>query len=157
MVVPAHPRFPACKTCPARRALFGISDQLHVRDYPRLRAGLPCHAASGPGGPHLLWGVFSCRKIAGTNYWSQHAWGNALDLFPKDSRDNDEIAGAAVTQATKRTFANRGRKLDLSNVIDHLNGRIWTPGTGWHEYNGTVGPHVHVQAAPIKTGTPACA
>ena len=76
---------------------------------------------------------------------------------PQDSKYNDEIARAAVTQATKRTFANRGRKLDLSNVIDHLNGRIWTPGTGWHEYNGTVGPHVHVQAAPIKTGTPACA
>ena len=75
----------------------------------------------------------------------------------KDSRNNDEIARAAVPQATKRTFANRGRKLDLSNVIDHLNGRIWTPGTGWHVYNGTVGPHVHVQAAPIKTGTPACA
>ena len=102
-------------------------------------------------------GVFSCRKIAGTNYWSQHAWGNALDLFPTNNKYNDEIARAAVTQATKRTFANRGRKLDLSNVIDHLNGRIWTPGTGWHEYNGTVGPHVHVQAAPIKTGTPACA
>jgi len=62
-------------------------------------------------------GVFSCRKIAGTNYWSQHAWGNALDLFPTDSKYNDEIARAAVTQATKRTFANRGRKLDLSNVI----------------------------------------
>jgi hypothetical protein len=43
-------------------------------------------------------GVFSCRKIAGTNYWSQHAWGNALDLFPKDSKYNDEIARAAVTR-----------------------------------------------------------
>ena len=85
-------------------------------------------------------GVFSCRKIAGTNYWSQHAWGNALDLFPTDGKYNDKIARAAVTQATKRTFANRGRKLDLSNVIDHLNGRIWTPGTGWHEYNARSAP-----------------
>src|SRR4029450_6117043 len=33
---------------------FDISDQLHVRDYRRLRAGLPSHAASGQGGPHLL-------------------------------------------------------------------------------------------------------
>lgn len=102
-------------------------------------------------------GVFNCRKISGTNVWSQHAWGNALDLFPTESRFNDEIARAAVTQATKRTVANRGRKLELSNVIDHLNSRIWTPGTGWHDYSGSVGPHVHVQAAPIKTGTPACA
>jgi hypothetical protein len=102
-------------------------------------------------------GVFSCRKIAGTTYWSQHAWGNALDLFPTKPGYNDDIAKAAVTQATKRTVANRGRKLELSNVIDHLNSRIWTPTTGWHEYGGTVGPHVHVQAAPIKTGTPGCA
>jgi len=102
-------------------------------------------------------GVFSCRKIAGTDTWSQHAWGHAVDLFPTEPRFNDEIAKAAVIQATKRTVANRGRKLELSNVIDHLNSRIWTPGTGWHEYSGTVGPHVHVQAAPIKTGKPACA
>jgi hypothetical protein len=101
--------------------------------------------------------VFACRKIAGTNYWSQHAWGNALDLFPKENKYNDEIADAAVYQAKHRTVANRGRKLDLSNVIDHLKSRIWTPGTGWNPYGGTVGPHVHVQAAPIKTGTPPCA
>jgi hypothetical protein len=41
---------------PGKEVHFDISDQLHVRDYPRLRAGLPCHAASGQGGPHLLWG-----------------------------------------------------------------------------------------------------
>jgi hypothetical protein len=102
-------------------------------------------------------GVYSCRKISGTNYWSQHSWGNAVDLFPELVRHNDDIAKAAVTQATKRTWANRGRKLELSNVIDHLNSRVWTPGTGWHPYNGSVGPHVHVQAAPIKTGQPPCA
>jgi hypothetical protein len=147
----------ACQNYPTLGGVRDLSYLLHVRDDPRLWAGLPCHAASGPGGPHLLWRGLQLPQIAGTNYWSQHAWGNALDLFPTNSKYNDEIARAAVTQATKRTFANRGRKLDLSNVIDHLNGRIWTPGTGWHEYNGTVGPHVHVQAAPIKTGTPACA
>lgn len=102
-------------------------------------------------------GVFNCRKISGTNFWSQHSWGNAVDLFPKDGAFNNDIAEAAVRQAKKRTWANRGRKLQLSNVIDHLNRRIWTPGTGWHPYGGTVGPHVHVQAAPIKTGTPGCA
>lgn len=102
-------------------------------------------------------GVFTCRKIAGTNVWSQHAWGNAVDLFPKDAKHNDEIARAVVYHAKHRTVANRGRRLELSNVIDHLNGRIWTPGTGWHEYSGTVGPHVHAQAAPVRTGTPHCA
>jgi hypothetical protein len=38
-------------------------------------------------------GVFSCRKIAGTNYWSQHAWGNALDLFPRTARTTTRSRG----------------------------------------------------------------
>jgi hypothetical protein len=106
--------------------------------------------------------VFACRKIAGSTVWSQHAWGNALDLFPfpqstNISRDCQNIAEMAVYQAKHRTRANRGRKLALSNVIDHQNRRIWEPGKGWRAYTGTHGPHVHVQAAPIKTGNPPCA
>jgi hypothetical protein len=55
-------------------------------------------------------GVFSCRKIAGTKYWRQHAWGNALDLFPKDGKYNDEIAKAAVRLCSRSRggLPNRG-------------------------------------------------
>jgi hypothetical protein len=105
-------------------------------------------------------GVFNCRYISGTHTPSQHAWGNASDLFPKAKYDAaeacDRIARAVVRQATKPTVANRGRKLAVSEVIDHQNGRIWTPERGWREYTGTRGPHVHVSGAPKKTGTPPC-
>jgi hypothetical protein len=107
-------------------------------------------------------GVYNCRRIAGSTTFSQHAWGNAVDLFPKGGPENaDEacarIARAVVRQATHRTLANRGRKLAVAEVIDHQAGRIWTPSRGWHAYSGTRGPHVHVSGAPLRTGTPPCA
>jgi hypothetical protein len=62
-----------------------------------------------------------------------------------------------VYQAKHRTKANRFRKLDVAEVIDHDGRRIWTPSQGWHDYNGTTGTHIHVSAAPLKTGRPPCA
>lgn len=108
-------------------------------------------------------GVFACRKIDGSHVWSQHAWGNADDLFPKGQEYGEkrarchDIANAVVYQATHRTKANRFRKLDVARVIDHENRRDWTPHDGWTEYSGTTGLHVHAEGSPTKTGTPPCA
>lgn len=113
-------------------------------------------------------GVFNCRTIAGTSTYSQHAWGNAIDLFPSSAgakvefqgnvnRELRAIADAVVMHTTKRTLANLGRKLAVSQVIDHNNRRIWTPSEGWHTYTGALGTHVHVSGAPLRSGTPACA
>lgn len=113
---------------------------------------------------HIAYGaVYNCRKISGSSSWSQHSWGNAVDLFPKtgndvaDARDRRIIAAAAVYQATHRTRANRFKKLDVAEVIDHDGRRIWTPEYGWHAYGGTTGNHVHVSGSPLKSGTPPCA
>ncbi len=111
---------------------------------------------------HIAYGqVFSCRKIAGSDSYSQHAWGNAVDLFPKgpsgdDAKDRRIIAHTVVWQATHRTAANRGRKLAVAEVIDHDARTIWTPEKGWHDYAGSTGDHVHVSGAPLRTGTPPC-
>lgn len=109
-------------------------------------------------------GVFVCKKIVGSNSWSQHSWGNAADVFPKPNsqpsyvqKELRQIADGFVYQAKHRTKANRFRKLDIAEVIDHDAGRIWTPSQGWHPYGGTAGPHIHVSGAPLKTGRPACA
>jgi len=107
-------------------------------------------------------GVYNCRVISGTSSWSQHAWGNAVDLFPDppvmdDQADLRAIARAVVAQATHRTIANRGRRLQVARVIDHDAGVQWTPAAGWHGYSGTAGPHVHVEGAPARSGTPPCA
>jgi hypothetical protein len=108
--------------------------------------------------------VFVCKKIVGSNSWSQHSWGNAVDLFPTPNsqpvyvqKELREIANTVVYHTTHKTVANRGRKLDVAEVIDHDAQRIWTPSEGWHPYGGTPGPHIHVSGKPLKTGTPPCA
>lgn len=107
-------------------------------------------------------GVYNCRRISGSSSWSQHSWGNAVDLFPDppvfdDQADLRAVANAVVHQATHRTPANRGRRLAVARVIDHDASRQWTPGAGWHGYSGAKGPHVHVEATPARTGAPPCA
>lgn len=113
---------------------------------------------------HIAYGgVFSCRKIANSISWSQHSWGNAVDLFPKsgnsvgDAKDREIIANAVVYNTLHRTKANRGKKLPVAEVIDHDGRRIWTKSGGWAHYSGATGNHVHVSADPLKTGTPPCA
>lgn len=108
--------------------------------------------------------VFVCKKIVGSNSWSQHSWGNAVDVFPMPNsqpsyvqKELRAIADAVVYNATHKTRANRMRKLDVAEVIDHDAQRIWTPSEGWHPYGGTKGPHIHVSGAPLRTGRPPCA
>lgn len=114
-------------------------------------------------------GVFNCRYVSGTSVWSDHAWGAAVDLFPRGTNlypegtpeDFDEILRrifhGVIMQATRRTRANRGRPLRIRYVIDHQHALIWTPSAGVHHYSGTVGPHVHVSTGREPTGTPPCA
>jgi hypothetical protein len=108
-------------------------------------------------------GVYNCRKISGSNSWSQQAWGNAVDLFPKGIEYAEKqqrcvmIANAVVYQATHKTISNRRRKLDVARVIDHENRRDWTPQDGWTDYSGSYGLHVHVEGKPLGQGTPPCA
>ena len=107
-------------------------------------------------------GVFACRKIAGSSRWSDHSWGAAVDLFPKPpSADDDQqrrwIMHTVVMQATRRTIANRGRKLDIRYVIDHDAGWQWTPAEGYRAYTGATGDHVHVSDGPAPVGVPPCA
>jgi len=108
-------------------------------------------------------GVFACRKIAGSTSWSDHSWGAAADLFPKPPTGDDDVERrrifhAVIYQATHRTTANRGRKLDVRYVIDH-DARLIAeaPSFQLRAYHGTTGDHVHVSTGERPTGTPPCA
>jgi hypothetical protein len=107
--------------------------------------------------------VYVCKRIGGSGPWSQHAWGNAVDLFLKSPSADGyaALAHAVYAQTTRKTIANLGRKLAVSEIIDEQNHRIWTSARaseGWRAYpnTGTIG-HVHVSGAPLRTGTPPCA
>jgi len=104
--------------------------------------------------------VYVCKKIYGSDSWSQHSWGNATDIFPttdNEQRKLRKIADTVVYHTTHRTVANRLHKLPVSQVIDHDGRRIWTPSEGWHAYTGTTGPHIHVSGKPLQDGKPPCA
>ncbi len=120
------------------------------------------HVGQGPERIIDHGGVYNCRRSsANSSVWSEHAWGNATDLIPTPGEDQAAkrraIAEAAVRQATKRTIANRGRKVPIAHVIDHDARRIWSVGVGWHAYGGSLGNHVHVDFLPYRTGVPPCA
>jgi hypothetical protein len=108
--------------------------------------------------------VFACKQIAGTSEWSQHSWGNAVDLMVKLPgrppvavlHDLRIIAENAVTQGTKRTIANRGIRCAIERVI--YDEKEWKRGSGWFPYTGEPHTsHVHVDFSPNFTGTPPCA
>lgn len=79
-------------------------------------------------------GIDNCRPVTGNpNVWSQHAWGNALDIGVPDRATGDRVAA----------YLRGGMgRLNLSEVIwwvkDHYD-------------------HVHVSGAPKMSGTPPCA
>lgn len=104
-------------------------------------------------------GVFNCRKTAGTDLWSAHAFGDATDLFPIEQAPEliDRIADAVIRHATRPTRANRGVPvLGIRYVI--FGTRAWIRGRGVLPYHGTPHTsHVHAAGSFSTTTTPPCA
>jgi hypothetical protein len=91
-----------------------------------------------------------CKRISGSTSWSQHAYGNAIDLGFRvppptgfDMARQDRLAAYLVANADE---------LALEHVIhrDHA----WTRGAGWGSYGGEYHTHVHVDATPQGAGYP---
>jgi hypothetical protein len=92
------------------------------------------------------WGIYSCRRIAGSSRWSQHAFKNAWDIH------HGTLMGEIADFLVKNYDI-----LDVAEVI--YNRRIWTRSEGWRTYSGS-NPHtdhIHVSGFPLATGVPPCA
>jgi hypothetical protein len=50
--------------------------------------------------------AFNCRFVAGTNRWSMHAYGRAIDVNPIE---NPYVSGSHVSPPAGRPYANRSR------------------------------------------------
>jgi poly-gamma-glutamate synthesis protein (capsule biosynthesis protein) len=50
--------------------------------------------------------AFNCRLVPGTNTWSQHAYGRAVDLDPLE---NPEIANGTIDPPSASYWADRAR------------------------------------------------
>lgn len=91
-------------------------------------------------------GAFVCKKTVGTNTWSDHAWGEAQDIFA-DWDVMDEIAAWTV---------DTHKELNVNYVI--LRDRIWRSSTKkWGIYTGEYHRHVHTSFIHDGVGTPPCA
>lgn len=85
--------------------------------------------------------IQSCRKIAGSSNWSQHSWGNAVDIFPKDKTQGDQIYAFLLA-------AKQNGLLPISVICWQDNG-----GCDAEAHRD----HIHVAGSPRKTGVPPCA
>lgn len=74
-------------------------------------------------------GYYNRRKIAGTQIWSQHAWGNATDLFGPRS----------VLDAVAKHCRDNKTRLNIRNIL------WWVK----NHYD-----HIHLDFNPKQTGTP---
>lgn len=52
--------------------------------------------------------VFNCRFVEGTRSWSEHAYGRAIDVNP---RENPYVRGGTVSPPRGRAYLNRSRWL----------------------------------------------
>jgi hypothetical protein len=58
--------------------------------------------------------AFNCRVVAGTNRWSMHAYGKAIDLNPVE---NPYVSGSDVSPPAGAPYADRSR--DARGMIHH--------------------------------------
>jgi len=85
-------------------------------------------------------GTFNCRKIAGTQVWSQHAWADAWDVASTQSAKTLQ-PDAYLDAIVEYLQESRGR-LGISSIIYRSRGHY---------------SHAHVDVPPVRTGTPPCA
>lgn len=97
----------------------------------------------------VSWGIVNCRRIAGSSSWSQHAWGNGLDIHASFAVMTDLAAFLAMEA--------RDGRLPIAQIL--FDGKAWTPDQGWHPANlsSPHTDHIHVSGSPMQGGTPPCA
>lgn len=98
--------------------------------------------------PDATMGDKSIRLILGTNTWSQHSYGNAVDTF-RDGQTPDPLK-----QAVADYFSSNASQYNIHYMAYNMRG--FTPGSGWN-YGNVTSPHynhVHADFYPQWAGTP---
>jgi len=79
------------------------------------------------------WGIFNCRKVAGSSSWSLHAEGRALDWkldsdIEAQRRQGDQIVSLLLRRDRRGNRAALARRLGLQEIIWRC--QIWTSARG---------------------------
>jgi hypothetical protein len=80
--------------------------------------------------------AFNCRTVAGTNRWSQHSWGAAIDLNPVQNPYVTEagvspVAGKAFASSSARRSTVKGLITADSVVVEAFREVGWEWGGSW--------------------------
>jgi hypothetical protein len=76
--------------------------------------------------------AFNCRSVRGATVWSQHAYGRAIDVNP---RENPEVDGGVVRPKNARAFVDRSRHAKGMIFPGDVVVRAFTAvGWGWGGY-----------------------
>ncbi len=85
--------------------------------------------------PGIKFGVTNCRKIAGSESWSQHSWSNALDLYFTQCSGDQSPEHQAKLDKVYTWLVVHGEELDIKyrcwrrpNHYDHIHVDFWPTG-----------------------------
>lgn len=90
------------------RPVLGVFRKLYDTRFPIRRMQLP--EAYGSNDDRLGFADdtsgFNCRYVKGTSSWSEHAYGRAIDVNP---RENPQVVGSKISPPAGRGFLDRKR------------------------------------------------
>jgi D-alanyl-D-alanine carboxypeptidase len=89
--------------------------------------------------------AFNCRFVAGTQRWSEHAYGRAIDINPVQ---NPYVQGSRVSPARGRPYANRSRRhAGMIRSGDAVVRAFSSIGWGWGGYWSSAKDYQHFSAS----------
>lgn len=98
-------------------------------------------------------GIYNRRPIAGTSTWSQHSWGNAVDITSPVSvarMKNGPLAGQVIRDTRNpehMAYLDRvNRWLDGNRYRLGIRVKLWRTTSHWN--------HIHIDMYPRQYGTP---
>jgi D-alanyl-D-alanine carboxypeptidase len=120
----------------AARAIAEVMHTLFTSRYP-IRRMIPVQAFGGNDGRSMAvdnTSAFNCRDVRGSSVWSQHAYGRAIDVNP---RENPEVVGTIVRPKHARKYADRslhaeGMIYPGDVVVRAFSAVGWGWGGYWH-------------------------
>jgi hypothetical protein len=81
---------------------------------------------------------FNCRFVAGTNHWSMHAYGEAIDV---NTVENPYVRGSTIKPPAGRAFLDRSRYRKGMAIRDGVLVRAFTS-VGW-KWGASFGDYQH--------------
>ncbi len=89
--------------------------------------------------------AFNCRFVSGTNRWSQHAYGKAIDINPVE---NPYVDGSHVSPEKGRRYADRSRRArGMIHADDKVVRAFKAIGWGWGGYWSGAKDYQHFSAS----------